>query len=298
MVLPRASTRETVIYAALLGAAAWLFWPVLTNAVENWATIEELNFGFLVPPVLVALVWWRRRSAEPDALSAGLAPAGSHRAQRFIDVATLAGLALAVLGIAGYVLAERLEARSPAAVMAGVAIWSAVLYLWGWRVARQEALPIAVLTFALSLQQTLISPLAFWLQGVTANAANLGAHGIGLQIVQDGLLLRGDRYAFIVADTCSGMNSLLALITLTGLLLYVARGTFAGRVGVLASVLPLVVVANTVRVITVLWVADRFDQDTALGFFHGASSLVLFGLSLIGLLFAARLFGCQTIAAD
>ncbi|GAC1315213.1 MAG: hypothetical protein NVSMB2_06220 [Chloroflexota bacterium] len=298
MVQPRALARETVVYVALLGAAVWLFWPVLSNAVENWASIEELNFGFLVPPVLLALVWWRRHSIKADATGHAVVGAGSGHGEGHNAASSAPGLAVAAAGIAGFVLAERFEARSPAAVMAGLAIWGAVLYLWGWRIAREEALPIAVLTFALSLQQTLISPLAFWLQGVTANAANIGAHGIGLQIVQEGLLLRGDRYAFIVADTCSGMNSLLALVTLTGLLLYVARGTFSGRLGVLASVLPLVMVANTVRVITVLWVADRFDQDTALGFFHGASSLVLFGLSLAGLFLAARVFGCQTIAAD
>lgn len=288
MIRATAFSRNTVLFAALIGAAFWLFWPVVTNAIDNWASVEELNFGFLVPPVLVALVWWRRRVWGAESVASDR-PTGADRAS------ATGGLCLLAVGVAGFLIAERLEARSPAAAMAGLALWGGVVYLWGWQIARDEALPIAVLTFALSLQQTLISPLAFWLQGITANAAHAGAEAIGLKVAQDGLLLRGDHYSFIVADTCSGMNSLLALLTLTGLMLYVVRGPILSRAGVLVSVLPLVMLANTVRVVMVLWVADRFDQDTALGFFHGASSLLLFGVALSGLLLVTRLLRCRLI---
>ena len=42
--------------------------------------------------------------------------------------------------------------------------------------------------------------------------------------------------------------------------------------------------------------AHWFGQDAALGFFHGASSLVLFGLAVGGLLGVSRLVGCRPLA--
>ena len=62
---------------------------------------------------------------------------------------------------------------------------------------------------------------------------------------------------------------------------------------ILIGVLPLVVIANTARVTLVLFVAAMFGEDAALGFFHGVSSLILFGLALVGLLGLSRIVGCK-----
>src|SRR5207245_1920719 len=52
-----------------------------------------------------------------------------------------------------------------------------------------------------------------------------------------------------------------------------------------------VVVANTARVTLVLFVAAWWGQDAAIGFFHGLSSLLLFGVALGGLLVVSRTVG-------
>jgi exosortase/archaeosortase family protein len=67
-------------------------------------------------------------------------------------------------------------------------------------------------------------------------------------------------------------------------------------VAVIASVLPLIVIANTCRVVLVLLVADAFGQDAALGFFHNLSSLLLFGLALVGMLAVSRVTRCRPLA--
>ena len=273
--------RGWLTLAGLTAGVLCLFWPVITHAIEIWSGDEQLSFAFLVPPLLAGLLWWRRESLRELASPAGVR----------------AGLTITVLGIAGFLVAERLDARSPAAATCGVVVFGIVAYLWGWRLARALAFPIGLFAFTLSLQQTLISPVAFWLQNVTANGAAALSHVIGLSIIQEGLVLRGDQFAFIVADTCSGMNSLLPLLTLAGVLLYIVRATPVGALGVLASVLPLVIVANTIRVESVLLVASRFGQEAAEGFFHGASSLVLFGLAFAGLLIVTRVARCRTIVA-
>jgi exosortase/archaeosortase family protein len=113
--------------------------------------------------------------------------------------------------------------------------------------------------------------------------------------VRDGLILSSDRFAFIVADTCSGMSSLVSLLALAALWVYAARGTLTGRMAVLLSVVPLTIFANSLRVTLVLVVANSFGQEAALGFFHGASSLVLFGFALTGLVAVSRLVGCRSL---
>jgi exosortase/archaeosortase family protein len=89
------------------------------------------------------------------------------------------------------------------------------------------------------------------------------------------------------------MSSLLSLLSLAALWIYLTRGPIVGKMAVFLGVVPLVIMANTVRVTLVLAVAATFGQDAALGFFHGASSLILFGLSMVGLLTLGRIVGCK-----
>lgn len=271
----REKSRHVVGALGLTLVFAWLLWPVLSSAVTEWASVDELDFAFLVPP-LIAVVLWRRRGAL----------------RALVDRGTTAGIVVFGFGLLGYVIALRLEAHSPAALMAGIIVWGGVVYLWGWPLGRALLFPIGLLTCALMLQQTLVAPFAFRLQMFVALAATVVSHMLSLSVTQDGLLLRDRGFAFIVADTCSGMNSLLPLLTLSGVWIYASTTRRIRQSSVVASVLPIVLVTNTVRVVLVLLIADRLGQEAALGFFHGASSLLMFSLALLGLLCVSRMSRC------
>src|SRR5207249_11892536 len=153
------------------------------------------------------------------------------------------------------------------------------------------------LVFGLGLYRGLLSSVGFILQDATAGGAVWAGQHVGLNVVRDGLVLHSTAaspaYAFVVAQACSGMSSLLSLLALAALWMYATRGSLRGRMAVFAVVLPLVVIANTLRVTLVLLVGASFGEDAALGFFHGASSMVLFGVALVGLLGVSRIVGCK-----
>src|SRR4051794_23794109 len=69
---------------------AMLIWPVVARAVAVWSSNEALIFGFMVPPLVAFLVWWRRASLR----------------RRVGPVAAM-GLLLVVVGVALLVLCER-----------------------------------------------------------------------------------------------------------------------------------------------------------------------------------------------
>jgi exosortase len=177
-------------------------------------------------------------------------------------------------------------------LLLGVAV-----YLWGWGAGRVLAFPCGFLVFGFGLYRGLLNSVGFALQGVTAYGAEFASHTVGLDVVRDGLVLHSGpsspQFAFVVAETCSGMNSLLALLTVAALLIYVTQRSIAGKIGVVATVLPLVILANCARVTLVLLVGAKFGEDAGLGFFHGASSLVLFGLALAGFVLLSRVVGCR-----
>jgi len=260
----------------MLAAAGWLVWPALVHAFDVWSTTDELSFGFFVPPITAGLVWWRRAALRAS-----------------IGDGSRLGLPIVVLSVVLYVLAYRVGINALAGIAVSPLLLGMVVYLWGWRAGRVLAFPIGFLAFGLGLYRGLLDSVGFALQRVTAVGAAATAHLLGVDVARDGLVLRSDQFAFIVAEACSGMSSLVSLLALAALWAYVTRGAVPARVAIILSVLPLVVIANTARVTLVLLVAWHFGQDAALGFFHGASSLLLFGLSLGGLLLVSRIVGCR-----
>jgi exosortase len=263
--------------ACLALATLALVVPAFAHAVDVWSTTEEFSYGFLIAPVSLAVIWWRRTELR-----------------RSLGRGAAAGLAIVVISLLFYLGGERLGIHAITGLSVSPLLFGAAVYLWGWRTGRVLAFPFAFLAFGLGVFRGLLDTVGFALQGITAFGAGTLAQTIGLPVVRDGLLT-SDRFAFIVADTCSGMSSLVSLLALAALWVYAARGTVPARLAVLLSVVPLTIIANTLRVTLVLVVANWLGQDAAIGFFHGASSLVLFGLALSGLVGVSRLVGCRSL---
>jgi exosortase len=259
-------------------ATAVLLWPAASHAVEVWSTTEEFSYGFLIPPVAALVIWLRRAELL-----------------RSVGAGATAGLAIVIPSLIVYLGGERLGIHAIAGLAVSPLLFGAAVYLWGWAAGRVLAFPFAFLAFGLGVFRGLLDSVGFALQGITAVGAATFAQVLGLPVMRDGLILSSDRFAFIVADTCSGMSSLVSLLALATLWVYVARGTLTGRMAVLLSAIPLTIVANSLRVTLVLVVANSFGQEAALGFFHGASSLVLFGFALSGLVVISRLVGCRSL---
>src|SRR6478672_9712801 len=37
-----------------------LVWPIFAHAIEVWVTDEEFTYGFLIAPIALGMLWWRR----------------------------------------------------------------------------------------------------------------------------------------------------------------------------------------------------------------------------------------------
>ena len=85
----------------------------------------------------------------------------------------------------------------------------------------------------------------------------------------------------LVADACSGLNSMFTLAALGTLFMYVMSRTSKLHNGViLASILPIAFFANIVRVIALVLVTYHFGDEAGQGFMHGAAGLLLFMVAL------------------
>lgn len=251
------------IAAAAVGCAATLLYlPVLVHAVGVWSVDQELSFGFLVPPAAAGLVWLRWRPLRAS-LTSG----------------SVLGLPVLVGGLLLFVAGLRSGVHAVAGASFLPVALGAATYLYGLGAARTLAAPAALVSAALSLYRGLLAPLGFALQEVTARGSAALAALAGVPVHGSGVDLFVRDVHFVVAESCSGMDSLLALLCLGFIVVALAGARWPRRALLLALVLPVVLVTNILRVTAVLALSLPFGAAAAEGLPHESLSAAMFLLA-------------------
>jgi exosortase len=151
----------------------------------------------------------------------------------------------------------------------------------------------------------IIDPLTASLKQDVSEIVEQLLYRAGYPIARSGVVLSIGQYQLLVADACSGMHSVYSITALGLLYLYLMRHPQWWRNALLAaSLIPLAIVANIVRVIILVLVTYHFGDAAGQGFVHGFTGIFLFIVAL-GLMFAldaalgaiAKLFAPRTVAA-
>lgn len=240
-------------------AAAVLYARVLVNLAANWQNDATYSHGWLVAPVAVALLWRQRdrlRLLPLEPSPAGLA---------------LLALSLAVYA-AGTLGAELFLTRiSLIGVLAG-----SLLFAAGWKHLRIAAFPLAFLIFMIPLPAVIFDRIAVELQLVASTLGERMLQSADVAVLRDGNVLRLATVSLEVNEACSGIRSLMTLVSITTLMAYVLETGWTRRLVIAAGAVPLAVGLNGVRIAATGLAALRFGPRVAEGAVHEATGFIVF----------------------
>jgi exosortase B len=252
----------------VLGFCA-LYIPTYIGLAHGAWNEEHNAHGPLVLAVVAWLVWRNRAqiAALPDRSSAAL------------------GWSVLTFGLLLYVFGRALEivyveAFSQIPVLAGL-----VLVLKGRPALSILWFPLFYLIFAVPLPGLIVDAATGWLKQLVSVVAADALYAAGYPVARTGVILSIGQYQLLVADACSGLNSMYSLGAMGVLFLYLARsGSWVKSAILLGSILPIAFVANVIRVMALVLITYYMGDEAAQGFLHGLSGVLLFVLAL-GMLF-------------
>jgi len=224
---------------------------------RQWWNISTYNHILLIPPILCWLVWQRRAELlklEPSLCWPALVPLG-------------AAAFLWLLGaFSGLDLAR--QAGAVALLMASVPL------LLGPRVTAGLLFPLAYMVFLVPVGEELV-PL---LQTVTARITVALVHASGVPARIDGVFIATPAGLFEVAEACSGVKFLIAMIAFGVLMANVCFGSWARRAVLVAACILVPILANGVRAWGTIYAAQFFGTEAAAGFDHIVYGWIFFAL--------------------
>lgn len=168
-----------------------------------------------------------------------------------------------------------------------------ILYFYGKPLMRVFLFPIAYLIFAIPLPPEFLGKVANALQSLSAYFPALILKMLGIPVTRIGAEILLEDAAFIIGLPCSGMNSLISLLAIATLFIYILRCPLYKKIILLCITPPIAILANIIRVTSLLVIANTYGADTATGFYHTLFSPLLFIIAFIFLIFISSLMGCK-----
>jgi exosortase len=256
---------------ALIGCVlAYLYGSIFARLAAQWSHDANFSHGFFVPAFSLYLLWDRRDI---------LAPIDRRPSWTGLWL-LLAGLLCLIVGVLGAEL--YLSRVSIIPVLGGLV----VLFL-GWDILRAAVFPWLFLLLMIPPPALIFNQITFPLQIFASRAAADLLPLLGVPVLREGNVIHLPAMALEVAEACSGIRSLMSLVTLAIMYGYVLENRRLLRVLLALAAVPIAVVANSLRIVGTGLLVQYWDPDKAEGFFHTFSGWIIFVVSIL-LLFAVR----------
>ncbi len=260
---PLAGLAAAALVLMIITAEAW------GEMFHQWWNIDTYNHLLLVPFItawLVALKEEELAALRPQPFGPGL-------------VAVTAALGL---WWAGQATGINLLAQAGAVG----ALQAAAVTMLGLRVSLLLALPIAFAAFMVPFGDEIIAPLQF----LTADMAIALTHASGIPARVEGIHIHTPAGLFIVAEACSGVKFLIAMVTLGVLVAFTRFTSWWRRAALLITCVIVPILANGVRAWATIYVAQFIGAEKATGFDHIVYGWVFFAIITAAVLGAAWRF--------
>ena len=258
-----------------------LFYPTLKWLVGEWFGNDYYSHGPLVPLISVFLVWRLWVTCPPE--------------QRRIMPATIGLLPLGV-GLAVYLSALLQRAYFAASLAMIVIIAGLVWYLLGTAALRRFAFPIGFLFFMVPLP--FVEPLSIPLAQLTGAVSAAIVRLFDVPIIVNGAQISLPNAELVVGAQCSGLRSIVTLMTLVALVIFLVEGAWWKKLLLALSSVLIAGLGNVIRVASLLVVANIWGADAAFKYYHDYSGIVFFLSALALLLSFSWMLGCREIRDD
>lgn len=258
---------QGVLTLMLFAAFAFLFRDVFAGLFQQWISDENYNHGLLVPLISAFLLY---RSMD--------------RLPRQADPGLLAALPFLLPGMFFYIIgAAAAELLSLRLAMLFI-FWALVRGLWGAKIFRHLRFPLLFLIFMIPLPYVLFYRLAFPLQLLSATASAKVLTFLGVAHVQTGNIIHLRETSLDVVTACSGLRSLLALITFGTLAAGIFPMRWRLRILLVLMAVPIAMATNALRIVLTAVLVHTSGRAFLEGTLHEIMGLLTFSLG-IGLLF-------------
>lgn len=261
--VPKMQFVQLLCWSCFFFAFIAAFSDVLYGLYTAWSQSDDYSHGFAIAPLAVYVVWCKREELYSAVIER-----------------SRTGLALAVLSLLSSLIAAKAAMTTLASVSMIFFIWGAVIYLFGFSVFRICLFPLSLLFLMIPVPAQLLASLTIPLQLIVTKISVMVASAAYVPVYSEGNIIHLPTGTLEVVQACSGLRSIMSMLTLGALISYFTLKTNLLRTILFFSGIPIAIASNIFRVVLLMVSLHYFNIDLSEGTPHTVLGIAVFVVTI------------------
>jgi len=248
-----------------------LYFPIFWKLYRVRWDLLDYTHAFFILPISLWLVWRNRGKIKKCIQNA-------EAKNSYVSLILLA------IGILIFLFGSRFDYSFLITLSLIPVLMGLTSFLYGTNMVKLVAFPILYLLLLvpppMGILDSITLPMRYGISNLTEQILSL----MNYPISREGLLLNIGYNEIYMGEPCSGFRSLITLLSLGLVYVYISKTCLANKVILILFAIPLALLGNLVRVITLCLITFYFGEEAGQGFFHNFSGIVMFIVTLTGLM--------------
>jgi len=248
-----------------------LYFPIFWKLYRVRWDLLDYTHAFFILPISLWLVW-RNRGKIKKCIQ------NTEAKNSYVS------LILLTIGILIFLFGSRFDYSFLITLSLIPVLMGLTSFLYGTNMVKLVAFPILYLLLLvpppMGILDSITLPMRYGISNLTEQILSL----MNYPISREGLLLNIGYNEIYMGEPCSGFRSLITLLSLGLVYVYISKTCLANKVILILFAIPLALLGNLVRVITLCLITFYFGEEAGQGFFHNFSGIVMFIVTLTGLM--------------
>ena len=258
----------------LMIAVPLIFWPDAQTFINAWESNTTYSHGFFIFPISLWLLYRQRH------LIASTETAAEPR--------VLVVLALALLlWFLSFIISVNVTQQLALIALIPISIW----VLFGRKLLIKIAFPIAFLFFMIPVGASLVPPLMEITADMTVSMIELS----GIPVYRDGLFFTLPTGNWSVIEACSGLNYLVASLTLGMLYAYLTYRSFTKRLLFVLAITLFSLIANGLRAYGIVIIGHLSNMQYGTGGDHEFYGWLFYGFVIFWFFYLGNIWADQPL---
>jgi exosortase A len=266
---------------ALLGlfvlAFIIIFFPTWQSLVNAWSSSDDYSHGFLIVPLSLYFVWQKKDSLRAETIKP-----------------SWIAFPLVLIALFLYLVAQYAEIITLASLSMILFLGSSLFLLFGFQILKICLFPLFLLFFMVPVPAQIYANLTIPLQLFVTKITVFISSSIGIPILREGNVIYLPEHTLQVVQACSGLRSIMTLLTLGIVIAYFSLKSNLLRTILFLFAIPIAILVNVVRVLLMVIAFYYYNFDLASGTIHTVFGAAIFLLALLlFILFRKGLVLCE-----
>lgn len=233
---------------------------------------EEYSHATLTIPIIFYMVWTKRSELFTTD-------------KRYSSL----GLSLFITGLGCYFFSIQTQVNTLIFISFYITLLGSILYLLDFQAMKVLLTPLFLFMILIPFPEQLYIKLTFPLQLKVSQASEIILRFFDIPLLRLGNVMHIPEKSFEVVEACSGLRSMITLITLSVIVGFFMLNRVVDKIILFVASIPIAIFINIIRVTSMILLFHFFEVDFSAGILHQANGIVLFTISI------AMLIGIQNL---